>query len=134
MYPEKFDYYRAGSVAEALTLLGEHPEAKLLAGGHSLLPMMKLRLTHPGAVIDIGRVAELAGIAAAVPPTASGIPGLCERRTIAPAGARAGRRPAWSLPSNRAARPGGCRLGGFDPAARDPRPSRIDARGPRSSR
>jgi carbon-monoxide dehydrogenase medium subunit len=64
MYPEKFDYYRAGSVAEALSLLGEHPEAKLLAGGHSLLPVMKLRLTHPGALIDIGRIAELRGIAA----------------------------------------------------------------------
>ncbi len=64
MFPEKFDYYRAASVAEALSLLGEHPDAKLLAGGHSLLPVMKLRLTHPGAVIDIGRIAELKGIAA----------------------------------------------------------------------
>ncbi len=63
MYPAEFDYYRAASVAEALALLGEHDEAKLLAGGHSLLPVMKLRLAHPGAVIDIGRIAELRGIA-----------------------------------------------------------------------
>ena len=62
MYPEKFDYYRAASVAEALSLLGEHPEAKLLAGGHSLLPVMKLRLADPGVLIDIGRIAELKGI------------------------------------------------------------------------
>lgn len=62
MFPAPFEYYRAGSVDEALALLGQHEDAKLLAGGHSLLPMMKLRLALPPAVIDIGRLAELRGI------------------------------------------------------------------------
>jgi aerobic carbon-monoxide dehydrogenase medium subunit len=62
MYAADFDYYRAGSVAEAQRLLAEHPGAKLLAGGHSLIPLLKLRLTAPSAVIDIGRIAELRGI------------------------------------------------------------------------
>lgn len=62
MFPAKFEYYRAESVADALRLLGEHDEAKLLAGGHSLIPMMKLRLAQPAALIDIGRVAELKGL------------------------------------------------------------------------
>ena len=64
MYPASCDYYRATSLAEAVELLGEHPEARLLAGGHSLIPMMKLRLAQPAALIDIGRVAELGGIQA----------------------------------------------------------------------
>lgn len=64
MYPSKFDYYRAGSVSEALSLLQQHDDAKLLAGGHSLIPVMKLRLASPGALIDIGRIAELQGISA----------------------------------------------------------------------
>jgi carbon-monoxide dehydrogenase medium subunit len=59
MFPAAFDYYRAASVDEALSLLAEHPDAKLLAGGHSLLPMMKLRLSQPSAVIDIGRIGAL---------------------------------------------------------------------------
>ena len=62
MYPYKFDYYRATSVAEALSLLAEHDEAKLLAGGHSLIPVMNLRLSDPGVVIDIGRIDDLKGI------------------------------------------------------------------------
>lgn len=63
MYPSKFDYYRAGSVSEALSLLKQHEGAKLLAGGHSLIPVMKLRLAAPEALIDIGRIAELKGLA-----------------------------------------------------------------------
>lgn len=60
MYPPKFDYYRAGSVDEAVSLLQEHGlDAKLLAGGHSLLPMMKLRLAQPAVLIDIGRIETL---------------------------------------------------------------------------
>lgn len=60
MYPPKFDYYRANSIDEAISLLEEHGfEAKLLAGGHSLIPMMKLRLASPGVLIDIGRIDEL---------------------------------------------------------------------------
>ena len=64
MFASNFDYYRAGSVAEAAELLAQHPGAKLLAGGHSLIPLLKLRLAAPEAVIDIGRIAELRGIAA----------------------------------------------------------------------
>jgi len=62
MYPAQFDYRRAGSVDEALSLLQEHEEAKLMAGGHSLIPMMKLRLAQPPVVIDIGRLGELQSI------------------------------------------------------------------------
>ncbi len=62
MYPPSFRYYRAGSVAEAISLLQREPEARLLAGGHSLLPAMKLRLASPPALIDIGRISELKGI------------------------------------------------------------------------
>jgi carbon-monoxide dehydrogenase medium subunit len=61
--PAPFDYAAASSVTHALDLLGEHgDEAKLLAGGHSLLPMMKLRLAAPEMLIDIGRLTELTGI------------------------------------------------------------------------
>ncbi len=65
MYPAQFDYRRAGSVDEALGLLQEHEDAKLMAGGHSLIPMMKLRLAQPPVVIDIGRLDELRGISEA---------------------------------------------------------------------
>jgi carbon-monoxide dehydrogenase medium subunit len=62
MFPAKFDYYRAGSVQEAVNLLKQHSEAKVLAGGHSLIPAMKLRLSQPTALVDIGRIAELKGV------------------------------------------------------------------------
>jgi aerobic carbon-monoxide dehydrogenase medium subunit len=62
MYPPKFDYYRANSVSEALSLLQEHAGAKVIAGGHSLIPALKLRLSDPGTLIDIGRIEELRGI------------------------------------------------------------------------
>ena len=62
MYSAEFDYYRAGSVAEASDLLQKNPGAKLLAGGHSLIPLLKLRLAAPPALIDIGRIAELKGV------------------------------------------------------------------------
>src|SRR5580700_4552290 len=65
MIPAPFDYAPAESAAHALELLAEHgDDAKLLAGGHSLLPMMKLRLATPAVLIDIGRLDELAGISA----------------------------------------------------------------------
>ncbi len=64
MFAAEFEYYRATTVAEAGALLKQHPGAKLLAGGHSLIPLLKLRLAAPAAVIDIGRVAELKGITA----------------------------------------------------------------------
>jgi aerobic carbon-monoxide dehydrogenase medium subunit len=60
MIPAAFDYVRAGSAEEAVTLLGQHGEdAKLLAGGHSLLPLMKLRLASPSVLIDLGRARDL---------------------------------------------------------------------------
>lgn len=63
MFPTQFDYKAASSVEEAVALLQEHgDEAKILAGGHSLLPMMKLRLATPGVLIDIGRIGALAGV------------------------------------------------------------------------
>ena len=61
MYPTKFDYARAGSVEEAISL-GSADGAKFLAGGHSLIPAMKLRLSTPEKLIDIGRIAGLKGI------------------------------------------------------------------------
>ena len=59
MYPAKFDYYRASSVGEAVAMLQQHDDAKVLAGGHSLIPAMKLRLAMPATLIDIGGVADL---------------------------------------------------------------------------
>ncbi|HXM58013.1 MAG TPA: xanthine dehydrogenase family protein subunit M [Candidatus Dormibacteraeota bacterium] len=60
MIPAAFEYARAGSVEEAVALLGRNgDEAKLLAGGHSLLPLMKLRVASPGVLVDIGRLADL---------------------------------------------------------------------------
>jgi len=63
MYSADFDYHRARSLAEAHQLLAANPGAKFLAGGHSLIPLLKLRLAMPPAVIDIGRIPELRGIA-----------------------------------------------------------------------
>ena len=63
MIPAAFTYKRAGTVDEALTLLAEHgDDAKLLAGGHSLLPLMKLRLAVPEVVIDVGGLRDLSYI------------------------------------------------------------------------
>lgn len=60
MIPSTFDYVRAESAEHALGLLAEHgDEAKLLAGGHSLLPLMKLRLAVPGVLVDLGRIDDL---------------------------------------------------------------------------
>lgn len=62
MYTSEFAYKKASSVAEAISLLQQHPDAKILAGGHSLIPTMKLRLASPSALIDISKVPELKGI------------------------------------------------------------------------
>jgi carbon-monoxide dehydrogenase medium subunit len=63
MIPAEFDYAVAESVDDAIRLLGEGGEdAKLLAGGHSLLPLMKLRFAAPSLLVDIGRIAELRGV------------------------------------------------------------------------
>jgi carbon-monoxide dehydrogenase medium subunit len=61
--PAPFDYVRAESAEEAISLVGQHgDEAKFIAGGHSLLPMMKLRLAQPSVLIDIGRLTDLSYI------------------------------------------------------------------------
>jgi carbon-monoxide dehydrogenase medium subunit len=62
VYPAQFEYQRPASVQEAIKILSDNPEAKLIAGGHSLLPAMKLRLAMPGTLVDIGRLADLKGI------------------------------------------------------------------------
>jgi len=63
MIPAEFDYVSAASVDEALAALAEHgDEAKVLAGGQSLLPLLRLRLSQPAVVVDLGRVAELRGV------------------------------------------------------------------------
>ena len=63
MIPASFDYYRPSTLDEAIQLLGKHgDDAKILAGGHSLIPMMKLRLAEPAVLIDIGRLPGLSGI------------------------------------------------------------------------
>jgi carbon-monoxide dehydrogenase medium subunit len=61
--PAAFDYVRAESAEEAISLIGQHgDESKFLAGGHSLVPLMKLRLAQPTVLIDIGRLTDLSYI------------------------------------------------------------------------
>jgi len=62
MISAQFDYVRAQTLDEALTLLAQNEDAKILAGGHSLIPAMKLRLAMPPLLIDIGRIADLSYI------------------------------------------------------------------------
>jgi carbon-monoxide dehydrogenase medium subunit len=62
MIPAAFDYEVAESVGHALTLLGEREDAKLLAGGHSLLPLLRLRFARPSLLVDLGRLEELSYI------------------------------------------------------------------------
>ncbi len=63
MIPAAFDYVRADSAEHAISLIGQHGEdAKFIAGGHSLLPMMKLRMAQPSVLVDIGRLADLSYI------------------------------------------------------------------------
>ncbi len=63
MIPAQFDYVRAESAEEAISLIGQHgDEAKFIAGGHSLLPLMKLRLAQPTVLVDIGRLTDLSYI------------------------------------------------------------------------
>ena len=62
MYAPSFDYFRATTIGDAQRLLQQNPGAKLLAGGHSLIPLLKLRLAAPTALVDIGRISELKGI------------------------------------------------------------------------
>jgi carbon-monoxide dehydrogenase medium subunit len=60
--PTAFDYQRASSIDDALARLQAAPGGKLIAGGHSLVPLMKLRLSEPTVLIDVGRIPDLAGI------------------------------------------------------------------------
>jgi carbon-monoxide dehydrogenase medium subunit len=63
MYTAPFEYHRARSVEEAVSLLGQHgDDAKLLAGGHSLIPLLKLRFAQPRHLIDVRKIPNLAGI------------------------------------------------------------------------
>ena len=62
MYPANTTYHRAGSVAEAVQLLAANEGAKVLAGGHSLIPAMKLRLALPETLVDIGHIEALRGV------------------------------------------------------------------------
>jgi aerobic carbon-monoxide dehydrogenase medium subunit len=65
MIPGEFDYVKAGSVQEAVGLLQQHgDDAKVLAGGHSLIPLLKLRLANPPVLVDISGIQELKGIQA----------------------------------------------------------------------
>ncbi len=62
MIPGSFDYVRPKTLSEAVSLLGKNPEAKILAGGHSLIPMMRFRMATPPMLIDINQLSELAYI------------------------------------------------------------------------
>lgn len=62
MFPTSFTYERAKSVSDAVSLLDKHEDARILAGGHSLVPAMKLRLATPETLIDISRIEELKSI------------------------------------------------------------------------
>ena len=62
MYSNNVDYYRAKTVADAVSMLKKNKGAKLLAGGHSLVPAMKLRVANPTLLVDIGRIKALSGI------------------------------------------------------------------------
>lgn len=62
MYPAAFDYHRPTTVDEAIHLLTNNADSKIIAGGHSLLPAMKLRLAAPGCLIDLGGVEGLTGV------------------------------------------------------------------------
>ncbi len=59
MISAQFDYVRANTLDEAVSLLAQNEDAKILAGGHSLIPAMKLRLAMPQMLIDIGRIKDL---------------------------------------------------------------------------
>jgi carbon-monoxide dehydrogenase medium subunit len=63
LIPGSFQYHRPSSLTDALALLGRLDDARLLAGGHSLIPMMKLRLAQPNHLIDLRSVGELKGVA-----------------------------------------------------------------------
>lgn len=62
MIPARFDYLRAGSLEEACQALAADEDAKVIAGGQSLLPLLRLRLSYPTTLVDIGRLPGLSGV------------------------------------------------------------------------
>src|SRR3954469_23360524 len=63
MIPAQFDYVRAGSVDEAVAALAEHgDDAKVLAGGQSLIPLLRLRLAYPSVLVDVGGIDDMRGV------------------------------------------------------------------------
>ena len=108
MIPAAFSYERAGSVDEAIELLGRDEDAKVLAGGHSLLPAMKLRISRPTVLVDIGRLDDLRYVREDGDRIAIGAltrhaalvrdPMLAARCAAGPADGGADRRPAGSPP------------------------------------
>ena len=107
--PAAFDYVRAESAEEAISLVGEHgDEAKFIAGGHSLLPMMKLRLAQPTVLIDIGRLSDLSYIR-------DGGDHIADRRADPPHGRRDVGAPARARAAARARRRPGRRPAGPSP-------------------
>lgn len=62
MQPASFEYHRPETLADALTLLADREDARPLAGGQSLLPAMKLRMSRPGTLVDLSRIAEIKGV------------------------------------------------------------------------
>jgi aerobic carbon-monoxide dehydrogenase medium subunit len=62
MIPAAFEYFTPSTVDEAVALLREHSDAKVLAGGQSLMPVLRLRLAAPDTIVDIGRISELQGV------------------------------------------------------------------------
>ncbi len=143
MIPAKFDYVRADSADAAVSLLAEHgDDAKLLAGGHSLLPLMKQRLATPAVLVDVGRIRELSYVRDAGSHVAIGAltrhrdveTVAADRRARAVARARgvAGRRSAGAPPrhARRVARARRPRVG---PPGGRPR-ARGDADGRRTAR
>ena len=143
MIPAAFDYVRAESADHAISLLGQHgDEAKLIAGGHSLLPLMKLRLATPAVLIDVGRLTDLDFVRDGGDHVAVGA--LTRHHDVGAASTaagpgpdpgprrRSGRRPAGPPPRHhrRLDRP---RRPGLGPAGRDARARRL-VRGPRAAR
>ena len=82
MYATQTEYHRAGSVQEAVSLLAGNEDAKVLAGGHSLIPLMKLRLASPALLVDIGHLGELSSGVTCSDGTIT-IPSLTTHATIA---------------------------------------------------
>ena len=99
MIPAPFDYEVAESVDHAIALLGARDDAKLLAGGHSLLPLLRLRLARPSLLVDVGRLDELSYVRDAGDVDR-------DRRADAPSRRRDGAAPAGAQPARRRTRPG----------------------------